>query len=96
MGSVRIYGITPEVFETEVANPLGLEGLDARRRLGKAGMIRGRLEAGQMRWAIRPPLTVPGVGRPRLVVVEPELSGDRPTARADDPVPLPRCGTGSL
>ena len=65
-----VHGISPEVFAAEIAAPLGLEERDARARLGRAGMIRGRKEGGETRWTIYA-RTIPGIGRPRLVVVEP-------------------------
>jgi hypothetical protein len=58
------------VFAQEIAAPLGLEDRDARARLGKAGMIRGEKAGGETRWAIRA-RSIPGVGRPRLIVVQP-------------------------
>lgn len=65
-----VYGLVPEVFAQEIAAPLGLEDRDARARLGKAGMIRGEKAGGETRWAIRA-RSIPGVGRPRLIVVQP-------------------------
>ena len=59
----------PEVFDSEIASPLGMEGRDARGRLGKLAMIRGERSGGEMRWTIK--TRVPGHGRPRLIVVEP-------------------------
>jgi putative DNA primase/helicase len=65
-----LHGIIPEVFDAEIAGALGLEPRDARARLGKAGLIRGQKQGDGNRWTIRP-RTIPGNGRPRLVVVEP-------------------------
>ena len=65
-----VHGLVPEVFAAEIAAPLGLEDLEARGRLGRAGMLRGQKEGGEVRWAFKAK-RIPGVGRPRLVVVEP-------------------------
>ncbi len=65
-----VHGLLPEVFTAEIAGPLGLEDREARARLGKAGLIRGQPDKDGMRWTIRP-RSIPGAGRPRLVVVEP-------------------------
>lgn len=67
-----IYGIIPEVFDAELAGPLGLEGRDARARLGRGGLIRGKREGGEMRWTFKP-RRLPGGERPRMVVVEPHV-----------------------
>lgn len=64
---VWVYGVEQSVFDVEIGRPLGMEGRDARARLGRAGLIRGRLEGGEMRWAIKAK-RVPGHGQPRLVV----------------------------
>jgi putative DNA primase/helicase len=63
-----VHGIAPEVFDAEIAGPLGLTGRDARARLGRAGLIEGHKESGKLRWVFRPK-RIPGVGRPWLVVV---------------------------
>jgi putative DNA primase/helicase len=63
---VWIYGMQPDVFDAEIAAPLGMEGKEARGRLGKAGMIRGVKESGELRWTFRP-RSIPGHKRPRLV-----------------------------
>ncbi len=66
--SVRwVYGIVPEVFDAEIAAPLGMEGRDARARLGRAGLIEGEKVAGVQRWTLKP-RRIPGVGQPRLIV----------------------------
>lgn len=65
-----VYGFVPEVFAAELAAPLGLEERDARARLGRAGLIRAERAGQETRWAIRAK-SIPGVGRPRLIVVEP-------------------------
>jgi putative DNA primase/helicase len=65
-----VYGLVPEIFAQEIAAPLGLEDRDARRRLGRAGMIRGSKEGGEIRWSIYA-RTIPGYPRMRLIVVEP-------------------------
>ncbi|RZA29181.1 MAG: DUF927 domain-containing protein, partial [Proteobacteria bacterium] len=71
-----IYGLQPDVFAAEVAAPLGLEERDARARLGRAGLIRAERAGKETRWAIRAK-SIPGIGRPRLIVVEPvALDGD--------------------
>lgn len=67
-----VHGIMPDVFDAEVAGPLGIEGREARARLGHAGLIRGVREGGEWRWAFKPK-RLPGVGRPRMVVVEPQI-----------------------
>lgn len=72
-----VLGMLPEVFDAEIAAPLGMEGKEARARLGKTGLIRGRSEGGELRWVYKA-RRIPGVGRPRLIVIEPE---------ADDPAP---------
>ncbi len=70
---VWVYGIVPEVFDAEIAAPLGMETRDARARLGKAGLIRAGKEKDAdgreaMRWAYRP-RRIPGQQkRPRLIV----------------------------
>jgi uncharacterized protein (DUF927 family) len=64
-----LYGMVPEVFDREVAGPLGMEGREARARLGKAGIIRGERAGGETRWTAK--TRVPGHGRPRLIVVQP-------------------------
>lgn len=74
--------IIPDLFTAEVAGPLGLEQRDACERLGKANMIRGRKEGDGMRWTIHQ--TIPGHGRPRLIVVDPgALDGDGPGDAAE-------------
>jgi putative DNA primase/helicase len=71
-----IYGLQPDVFAVEVAGPLGLEERDARARLGRSGLIRAERAGKETRWAIRAK-SIPGIGRPRLIVVEPiALEGD--------------------
>ena len=67
---IWIYGVVPEVFDAEIAGPLGMEGRDARARLGRAGLIRGEIVAGEQRWTLKP-RRIPGAGRPRLVVTTP-------------------------
>jgi putative DNA primase/helicase len=67
-----IFGMVPEVFDDEIARQLGLEGKEARAGLGKAGFIRGHREGGELRWAFKAK-RVPGVGRPRVMVIEPKL-----------------------
>jgi uncharacterized protein (DUF927 family) len=67
-----VHGLIPEVFDTEVANPLGMDGREARTRLGKAGMIKGAQENGETRWTFKA-RRIPGHGRPRLMVVVPEV-----------------------
>lgn len=67
-----IYGIIPEVFDTEISGPLGMEARDARARLGRAGLIRGKREGGELRWTFKP-RRLPGGERPRMVVVEPHI-----------------------
>lgn len=62
-----VYGIAPEVFDAEIAQPLGAEGREARARLGKAGLIEGEVVGVEQRWTLKP-RRIPGVGRPRLVV----------------------------
>jgi hypothetical protein len=71
-----VYGIIPEVFDTEIASLLGMEGREARARLGKAGLIRPEIEGGKTRWTCKE-RRIPGHGRPRLIVVEPG-SADQP------------------
>ena len=51
---IWVYGMAPDVFDAEVAGPLGLEGREARARLGKAGLIREGVESGRTRWTYRP------------------------------------------
>ncbi|MCQ4162817.1 DUF927 domain-containing protein [Roseomonas sp. GC11] len=65
-----IHGLIPEVFAAEIAAPLGLEEREARARLGRAGLLRGEREGGELRYAIKAK-RIAGVGRPRLLVVEP-------------------------
>ena len=65
-----VHGLLPDVFAAEIARPLGLEEREARARLGRAGLIRGHREAGEVRWAFKA-RRIPGNGRPRLMVVEP-------------------------
>lgn len=62
-----VYGMVPEVFDREVAGPLGMEGREARARLGKAGIIRGERAGGETRWANK--VRIPGHGRLRLIVI---------------------------
>ena len=70
------YGIVPEVFDAEVAGPLGMEGREARARLGKAGLIEGEILKGVQRWTLKP-RRIPGVGRPRMVITAPAaIEGD--------------------
>lgn len=66
-----VHGMLPEVFAAEIAAPLVMEARDARARLGKAGLIRGKKEGDEVRWATKQ--SVPGSGQPRLIVVEPSL-----------------------
>lgn len=66
---IWVYGISPEVFDSEIARELGMEGREARARLGKAGMIRGNKEGGETRWTYKP-RRIPGNGRPRLMVTD--------------------------
>ena len=68
-----VYGMAPEVFDREVAGPLGMEGREARARLGKAGLIRGERTGGETRWANK--VRIPGHGRLRLILIP---SGDVP------------------
>jgi uncharacterized protein (DUF927 family) len=65
-----VYGIVPEVFDREIAQPLGMEGREARARLGRAALIQGKVQSGKLRWAIKGQ-RVPGVGQPRLIVTTP-------------------------
>ncbi len=65
---VWIFGMQPEMFDAEIAAPLGMEGKDARSRLGKAGMIRGEKAGGETRWTIKQ--RIPGLGRPRLILID--------------------------
>jgi len=74
---VWVHGLIPEVFDTDIAGPLGMEGREARARLGKAGLIRAERAGGETRWAFKA-RRIPGHGRPRLIVVEPN-----PTDEAD-------------
>ncbi|MFW5642304.1 MAG: DUF927 domain-containing protein [Roseicyclus sp.] len=76
-----VYGMAPEVFTAEVAGPLGLEQRDACGRLGKAGMIRGQKQGDGMRWTIRP-RSIPGAGRPRLIVTDSRIIEARPEGEA--------------
>jgi putative DNA primase/helicase len=70
-----IYGMLPDVFDAEVAGPLGMEGRDARARLGKAGLIRSERTGGETRWKVKQ--RIPGHGRPRLIVINAaSLDGD--------------------
>ena len=70
------YGIVPEVFDAEGAGPLGMEGREARARLGKAGLIEGEILKGVQRWTLKP-RRIPGVGRPRMVITAPAaIEGD--------------------
>ncbi len=62
-----VLGVAVDVFDAEIAKPSGLEGRDARARLGRAGLILGKQEAGEMRWAIKAK-RIPGIGQPRLIV----------------------------
>ena len=68
---VWVYGLIPEVFDTEIANPLGMDGREARERLGRAGLIRSKMEGREKRWAYRAK-RIPGHGQPRLTVVIPD------------------------
>ncbi len=78
-----VHGMIPEIFAAEVAAPLGMEERDARQRLGKAGMIRGKKEGDGMRWTIKTQ-NVPGHGRPRLIVADPgALDSDGPGDMAE-------------
>lgn len=74
---VWVHGLIPEVFDTDIAGPLGMEGREARARLGKAGLIRGVKEGAETRWTSKA-RRIPGHSRPRLIVVEPN-----PTDEAD-------------
>lgn len=67
-----VYGIVPEVFDAEIAAPLGMEGRDARARLGRAGLIRSERVGGELRWTSKA-RRLPGGARPRLIVAEPTL-----------------------
>jgi uncharacterized protein (DUF927 family) len=68
IGEMRwVYGVAVDVFDAEIARPSGLEGRDARARLGRAGLILGKQEGGEMRWAIKAK-RIPGLGQPRLIV----------------------------
>lgn len=69
-----VFGLAREVFDREIAQPLGMEGRDARARLGRAGLIRGQKEGGELRWAIRGP-RISGLGQPRLIVATPAAFG---------------------
>jgi putative DNA primase/helicase len=62
-----VYGLDPEVFEAEIAAPLGMERRDALARLGNAGLIESEDTGGERRWTIKK-RRIPGVGRPRLIV----------------------------
>ncbi len=68
---IWVYGIIPEVFDAEIARPLGMEGREARARLGKAEMIRSGKEGGEVRWVYKAK-RIPGHGRPRLMVTTSE------------------------
>jgi putative DNA primase/helicase len=68
---VWVYGIVPEVFDTEIASPIGMDGREARARLGKAGLIRPKVEDGETRWTFKA-RRIPGHGRPRLIVAMPD------------------------
>jgi putative DNA primase/helicase len=70
-----VFGLDPEVFEGEIAAPLGMERRDALARLGKAGLIESEEVGGERRWTIKK-RRIPGIGRPRLIVPTPgALSG---------------------
>jgi uncharacterized protein (DUF927 family) len=72
---VWTLGISPEVFDAEIAQPLGMEGAEARSRLGKSGLIVGKQESGELRWTQKH--RIHGNGRPRLIIVHPSaLDGD--------------------
>ena len=68
------YGMLPEIFDGEIAGPLGMEGQDGRARLGKAGVLHGVQESGKTRWTIK--TRIPGAGRPRLMVIDPTILQD--------------------
>lgn len=65
-----VFGIQPEVFKADVCDPLGFEQREALARLAEAGLIRTATEGRERRYGVRTPWRVPGVGRPRLIVVE--------------------------
>jgi putative DNA primase/helicase len=70
-----VYGLDPEVFEAEIAAPLGMERRDALARLGNAGLIESEDAGGERRWTIKK-RRIPGVGRPRLIVPKAAALGD--------------------
>lgn len=69
---VWVYGLSPEIFDAEIVAPLGMAARDARERLHRAGLIRGKVESGILRLAWRP-RRIPGHGRPSMIVIEPGL-----------------------
>jgi hypothetical protein len=71
---IWIHAIMTDIFDAEIAGPLGMEPGDARARLGKAKLIRELETGGKTRWSGKFK-RIPGVGRPQLVVVEPLALG---------------------
>jgi uncharacterized protein (DUF927 family) len=59
------YGIIPEVFATEICQPLGADPREARRMLHAAGMLETRTRDGKVRLLIRK--RIAGHGRLELV-----------------------------
>lgn len=70
------YGFVPEIFASEICAPLGMEPIEARRKLDKAGLLQVEDRGGKHRRTRRTP--VPGHGRLDLVVLVPTIldSGD--------------------
>ncbi len=70
-----VYAFLPEIFAAEIAAPLGMDEREARTRLGKAGLIRGKLEGGEMRYSFKA-RSIPGEPRRRMIVANPDSLDD--------------------
>jgi uncharacterized protein (DUF927 family) len=62
---VWLYGIIPEVFQSEICQPIGADPREARRKLHAAGLLLTERRDGKLRLRIRKRIT--GHGRKELV-----------------------------
>jgi hypothetical protein len=69
-----VHGIFPDIFDREIAGHprVRMSGREARARLFKAGLIRGKTEGGKMRYDHKLK-RIPGAGVPRLILTAPDV-----------------------
>jgi hypothetical protein len=82
-----------DVFDAEIAKPLGMEGHDARARLGRGGLIQGKQEGAEMRSAIKGK-RIPGIGQTRLMVATPAAMEDNTGVQSGGGAALGRPAAG--